>query len=117
MTPAPCLITPEQVTHEAKGSTMRTISTILTAAVIAVAPTVLFTTPVAHAFPWSNCEDTATTTAEFNACDAEIRQAMGQCDTTFVGDYPDIQACITKLNARSQALLDRESKIRPASPH
>lgn len=79
------------------------------AAAAVVAPTtLLLTTPVAHASPWSGCEDTATTLADFNACDAEISKAFDQCGPANLGDPSGLQDCQAAVAKRRQRLAQHE---------
>ena len=81
---------------------MRTVPTLLAAAVIAVGSAVL-TVPVAHAMPW-DCENNITNTNQAPACRQELQQAFEDCNHNYEATEAQNTACKEKVLARERTL-------------
>lgn len=80
-------------------------------AVIAFAPVSAVSAPVAQAWPWSGCEDTASNSADYSACTQALIAEFDQCLPNNLGDPTARTNCEQAVLAKQQTLQGREGQI------
>jgi hypothetical protein len=81
-------------------------------AVIAFAPV---SAPVADAWPWSGCEDTASNSADYDACSRALTAEFEDCHHNNLGDPTARTKCEQAVLAKQQTLQGREGLFDPSN--